>query len=178
MLAYKYTSNTRELKMIVARAEITVLDEVFIATALLHRENPGRPDFTISEIVSRADAENVVGKLRPAFRAYVSSHAVANRPPSPNRYGILYATGESKRRLLLEGDDVHPGRTGRMFPHSEDVPIRYRELIEWARKRYGSGGSKPRPWLDGVLQMFGAGEEIWKGEDPDEYVRNLREGWA
>jgi hypothetical protein len=163
--------------MIAAKAGIQLLDEVFIATALLHREHPNRDDFTISEIVARAEAESLSGKLRPAFRAYVSSHAVANRPPSPNRYGILYATGERTRRLIEQGDDVHPGRTGRSFPSPDEVPPHYRELLEWARRRYSTGGSKPRPWLDGVLQMLGAGEELWRGEDPDAYVRRLREGW-
>jgi hypothetical protein len=28
-----------------------------------------------------------------------------------------------------------------------------------------------------VLQMHGAGKEIWTDEDPDEYVRRLRENW-
>jgi hypothetical protein len=163
--------------MIVTRPEIKILDEVFIAAALLHREHPEKQDFTISEIIARAEAENPAGKLRPAFRAYVSSHAVANRPPSPNRYAILYATGERTRRLLVEGDHIYPGRTGRTFPNRENLPPRYRELIDWARNRYSVGGSGPVPWLDGVLQMFGTGGELWRGEDPDEYVRRIREGW-
>ena len=87
--------------MVVTRSDIKILDEVFIATALLHREQPDRQDFTISEIVERANRENLFGKPRPGVRSYASSHCVANRPPSPNRYGILYATGERTRRLLL-----------------------------------------------------------------------------
>src|SRR5580704_10928597 len=114
--------------MILTKIEIKVLDEVFIATALLHREQPERQDFTISEIVQRAEREDLFGKLRPGVRAYVSSHCVANRPPSPNRYGILYATGERTRRLLLAGDDVHPERSEKVFPDAEDIPPQYREL--------------------------------------------------
>jgi hypothetical protein len=163
--------------MIFAATDIKVLDEVFIATALLHREHPGRQDFTISEIVERADRENLFGKPRPGVRAYASSHCVANRPPSPNRYGILYATGERTRRLLLEGDDIHPGRTGKTFPDAEDLPPQYHALLDWARKRYRTGASKPLRWLEGVFQMAGSGKDIWKGEDPDDYVRRLREGW-
>lgn len=30
---------------------------------------------------------------------------------------------------------------------------------------------------DTVLQMLGAGKEISADDDPDEYVRNLRENW-
>jgi hypothetical protein len=163
--------------MIVTTVDIKVLDEVFIATALLHREHPDRQDFTISEIVERAARENLFGKPRPGVRAYASSHCVANRPPSPNRYGILYATGERTRRLLLAGDDVHPARSEKIFPNLEDIPPRYHELVEWSRKRYRKGTSKPVRWLEGLLQMAGTGRDHWKGEDPDEYVRKLREGW-
>ena len=38
-----------------AHASAKVADEVWIATALLHREHPGRLDFTIAEIGGRAD---------------------------------------------------------------------------------------------------------------------------
>ncbi len=90
---------------------------------------------------------------------------------------MLYATSDHKRRLRLQGDDIHPERTGKIFPNFDDVPPKYRELIEWARKRYNKGRATPVHWLDGVLQMFGTGKDVWKGEDPDEYVRKLREGW-
>jgi hypothetical protein len=90
---------------------------------------------------------------------------------------MLYATADRRRRLLREGDDVHPQRTGKISPNPEDLPPQYHELIKWARERYGRGGGKPVRWLDGVLRMAGAGTELWNGEDPDEYVRKLREGW-
>jgi hypothetical protein len=163
--------------MTVTGVDIKVLDEVFIATALLHREHPDRQDFTISEIVDRATRENLFGKSRPGVRAYASAHGVANRAPSPNRYGILYATGERTRRLLLAGDDVHPERAEKIFPDLEDIPPQHHELVEWARMRYRKGTSQPVRWLEGLLKMAGTGRDVWKGEDPDEYVRKLREGW-
>ena len=30
---------------------------------------------------------------------------------------------------------------------------------------------------DPVLKLQGLGKDIWKGIDPDVYVKNLREGW-
>jgi hypothetical protein len=42
---------------------IKVADEVWIATALLHRENPKREDFSVSEIVARARRENLSGRI-------------------------------------------------------------------------------------------------------------------
>ncbi|HEV2687240.1 MAG TPA: hypothetical protein VGV35_01760 [Bryobacteraceae bacterium] len=39
------------------------------------------------------------------------------------------------------------------------------------------GGSRRDRWLAGILQLRGLGKDLWKGEDPDEYVRRLRENW-
>jgi hypothetical protein len=163
--------------MPVVGSDIKVADEVFVATALMHREHPEREDFTVSEIVDRAERENLYGKLRPGVQVHAYLHCVANRRPNSVRIRMIYATANNRRRLLREGDDVHPDRTGKIFPDPEDLPPQYHELIKWARERYGKGGGKPVRWLDGVFQMFGAGKDLWKGEDPDEYVRKLREGW-
>jgi hypothetical protein len=160
-----------------SRVKIMVADEVFIATALLHRENPSREDFTIGEIVERAAKENLFGELRPGVRVHASLHCDASKAPNPGRYRILYGTGKKTRRLLLSTDKVHPARNGKIWPNAEDVPARYTELIDWAKQRYGKGGPQNTRWLDGVLQLRGMGRELWKGEDPDEYVRKLRENW-
>jgi hypothetical protein len=154
-----------------------VADEVFLITALLHRENPDREDFTISEIVDRAAQENISGALRPGVRVHASLHCVANKPPNPGRYRMLYATGERTRRLLHSTDQVHQERTGKTWPDPKDVPSKYVELIEWAKNRYGKGSPRRTPWLEGILKMRGMGRELWRGEDPDQYVRNLRQNW-
>jgi hypothetical protein len=164
------------LKLTSIEIKAKVADEVFLATALLHRENPDREDFSISEIVERAAQENLFGELRPGVRVHASLHCVANRAPNPGRYRMLYATGE-RRRLLHAGDEIHPDRNGKIWPNPEDVPARYAELIEWAKQRYGTGTPRRVPWLDGVLQLRGLGRELWRGEDPDDYVRKLRENW-
>lgn len=161
----------------IALEKIKVADEVYIAIALLHRENPDREDFTISEIVERAEKENLYGELRPSVRVHASLHCTANMPPNPGRYRMLYATGERTRRLLLSTDDVHPNRTGKMWPDLEEIPSKYAELVNWAKQRYQKGGPKQSRWLEGVLQLRGMGRELWKDEDPDEYVRRLREDW-
>jgi len=83
---------------------------------------------------------------------------------------MLYATSARTRRLLRSGDQVHPERTGKIWPEPDDLPPQYGELIKWAKQRYGR-------WLEGIFQMRGMGRELWRGEDPDEYVRNLREDW-
>ena len=163
--------------MVSEERALKVADEVFIAAALLHRENPDRTDFTLGEIVRRAEKENAFGELRPGIHPHVSLHCVANRPPNSAQYRMLYETPGNRRRLLLASDDVHPARKGKIFPDPEEVPPQYHALIGWAKIRYGRGGATPEKWLGGVFQFFGAGKDLWRDEDPDEYVRRLREGW-
>jgi hypothetical protein len=157
--------------------KIKVADEVFIAVALLQREYPAKDDFTIDEIIHRVAKENLYSGVRPGIQPHIYSHCVANRPPQPGPHRMLYATGTATRRLLLPGDDVHPERTGKIFPDPDDVPPRYHELIDWAKRRYGQSDSPHGRWLEGIMEMRGMGRELWKDEDPDEYVRRLREGW-
>jgi hypothetical protein len=48
-------------------------------------------------------------------------------------------------------------------------------LIEWVKKQYRKGILRRTRRLDGVFQLRGFGRTLWSGEDPDEYVRNLRQ---
>ena len=86
------------------RVALKVADEAWLATALLHRENRERSDFTINEIVERAAKESVYGELRPGVRVHATLHCVANLRPNPGRYRMLFATGKSTRRLFRAGD--------------------------------------------------------------------------
>ena len=79
--------------MLVQRTKVA--DQVWIILALLHRENPKREDFTVTEIVERARQEKISGELRPSVQVHAYLHCVANRPPNPGRYRMLYATGKT-----------------------------------------------------------------------------------
>jgi hypothetical protein len=152
-------------------------DETWIATALLHRENPDRTDFTISEIVKRAERENIYGELRPGIRVHATLHCVANRPPNPGRYRMLFATGKSTRRLFRPGDPSDRARDGgKVTPEREDVPTEFRGLIDWYYSEYTTN-ARGRDAKNSILGLRGLGKEIWQGEDADTYVRRLREGW-
>jgi hypothetical protein len=99
---------------------------------------------------------------------------------------------------LLPGDEVHPERTGKVFPDPGEIPEKYLPLLEWARSRYESRNSgaelrgqsladgslsqaqetkSPGRWLESLFELEGLGKEHWKDVDPDEFVRQLREGW-
>lgn len=186
-------------------SDVSCAVEVFIATALLHKEQPGRPGFTKQEILDRVQKENVYGEFRPGISPHISQHCVANIAPSPAKHRILFATGKSTRRLILPSDQADFRRTGKIFPDAEEMPEKYLSLLEWARQRYYGGSFKmksdqpvsavhllplsPPPViseeppirqhspLQALLDARGIGIEMARGIDPDEYIRELREGW-
>ncbi len=161
--------------------DVTCAVEVFLATALLHREQPSEADFTIQEILSRAASENITGEMRQGVSVHASQHCVANKAPNPARHKMLFATGKHTRRLLLPTDEIHPQRTGKIFPDPDELPEKYLPVLEWAKARYESNQvGKPETatrWLESLFELEGLGKEHWKGVDPDDFVRQLREGW-
>ena len=123
------------------RKILKVADEVWIATALLHRETPSREDFTVAEIVARARAERLSPALRPGVYVHAMQHCVANRPPNPGRYRMLFQTGRNRRRLFRPGDPDDPRREGaRTMPDRDDIPARYHTLLDWYESSYAKRG--------------------------------------
>jgi hypothetical protein len=156
-----------------------VADEVWIATSLLHREYPAREDFTVAEIVARADREHIEGRLRPGVYVHALRHCVANLPPDPARLRMLFATGRSTRRLFRSGDPYDSRREGgKAAPLPEDIPSSYRSLLDWYHSDYAAELRRRGPLEDPLLGMRGAGRHLAGDEHPDEHVRSLREGWA
>lgn len=165
--------------MVTERA-LSIGDQLWIATALLHREQPERLDFSVEEIVTRLRQEGM--SVRPGVATHLSEHAVANKPAHSARLRLLYDTGYGRRRLYRRSDSYHGDREGptetggtRTHPSRDDLPDRYLYLLDWYEREYDW-----RPdWTeerDPILAMVGLGREIWEGIDPDEYVRQLREG--
>ncbi len=117
---------------------IKVADEVWIGTALLHREQPEASDFSIREIVDRVAEESIAGRLRPGVQVHASVHCVANKRPNPGNYRMLYETGRGRRRLFKVAiDDYHSYREGgKVLPQREVVPERYWDLLEWYRTEF------------------------------------------
>ena len=155
---------------------VKVADEVWIATALLHREHPDHADFTVEEIVERAQKEGIERPLRPGVYVHVVQHCVANRPPSPGRYRMLFQTAGGRRRLFRKGDPYHPAREGtKMIPAAENIPSVYRSLLAWYRDWCAAAEAEPQD--DPLLALRGSGKGLWSDEHADDYVRRLREGW-
>ena len=121
---------------------IRVADEAWLATALLHKENPRSEDFSLSEIRDRAQEE--FRDNRPGVWQHIVSHCVASNPPNPAQYRMLHGTGRGRRRLYRPGDPVHPERHGKIYPEKRDLPERYQSLVDWYLKEYSQLGSKPQ----------------------------------
>jgi hypothetical protein len=156
---------------------VKVADEVWIATALLHREQPKQTDFAVVEIVDRAQKEGIERPLRPGVYVHVVQHCVANRPPNPGRYRMLFQTAEGRRRLFRKGDTYHPAREGaKVTPAPEDMPSAYGHLLVWYRQ-WGAAEAQSSHEGDPLLALVGSGKDLWSDEHADEYVRRLREGW-
>lgn len=130
------------------RKTIRVADEVWIATALLHREHAERSDFSVNEIVQRAVTENLSGEYRQGVQMHASHHCVAQKAPNPpsTRHRMLTETSRGRRRLFREGDPVHPARLGgKTTPSPQDIPERYRDLLRWYEREYARNGRNQEP---------------------------------
>jgi bifunctional DNA-binding transcriptional regulator/antitoxin component of YhaV-PrlF toxin-antitoxin module len=119
-----------------------VADEVWLAVALLQRENPGRADFAVQEIKARARKENWA--MRPGFSQHVSYHCVASKPADPVNHRMLHEDSRGRRRLYRRGDAFHPEReNGKIRPDRLDLLPHYKSLIDWYDEVYSKQASAP-----------------------------------
>ncbi|HEX5433849.1 MAG TPA: hypothetical protein VFY05_06400 [Candidatus Angelobacter sp.] len=159
------------------KADLKVADEVWIATALLHRQRPSESDFTVDEIVERARKEGLAKPFRPGVYVHAVQHCVANRIPNPGRYRMLFETSPGRRRLFRKGDTYHAAREGgKMTPRKDDIPHRYSELLTWY-EGWSLRSTKNAAKEDPLLALKGSGKQLWANEHADDYVHRLREGW-
>jgi hypothetical protein len=154
-------------------ADIKVADEVWIATALLHREQPTAADFSLKEIEQRLAREDIAGGVRPGVYPHISVHCVANRPPSTGRYRMLFETAKFRRRLFRHGDVAHPKRAGgKDRPDRDEIPAKYGPLLDWYEQDWNTVAQ-----TDPLLELAARHRGTWKGVKADDYVRSLREGF-
>ena len=160
-----------------SKAQVKVADEVWIAAALLHRENLAKSEFAIEEIVDRAAKEALAGPQRPGVYVHVVQHCVANRPANPGKYRMLIQTAPGRRRLFCKGDAFHPSREGgKTHPNAEEMPPGYEGLLSWYEE-WSSATEVSAVERDPLLSLADSGSRLWSDEHADAYVRRLREGW-
>jgi len=90
---------------------------------------------------------------------------------------MLFATGKLDRRLYRRGDPYDRAREGaKILPERGELPSQYHWLLDWYRDQYDRGGGSA-DLRGSILDLRGLGRALWADEDPDSYVRRLREGW-
>lgn len=144
-----------------------VSDEVWVATALLHRERHSRSSFEPSEIRERAQALHPDVPLRAGINPHVYLHCVANMPPNTATYRMLYRLPDKSLRLYRPSDPCDPGRqTGRMTPRLKDLPEELHSLLSWYHDEYAGasiGGAEGAETEDDpILGLVGLGKEAWQ----------------
>jgi hypothetical protein len=160
-----------------AQTKVKIADQVWLAILLLHKERPEQSDFAVEEIVERVIREEIGEVNRASVYVHVVQHCVANRPPNPARYRMLFETSSGRRRLFRKGDTYHPAREGaKITPNSEDLPNSYQDLLAWYRD-WSSAINRAAPKSDPLLGLVGSGKHVWDDEHADDYVHRLRQGW-
>jgi hypothetical protein len=145
-----------------AKRKLKVADEVWLATALLHSEQPEREAFEAREIVRRAGQIHPGTPCRGGIQPNVYKHCVANTEPSPSRHRMLYRLPGRRFRLFREGDDYHPGRTGGpTVPQPSALPEERRYLLDWYYAEYNRLKTMDEQH-DPLMELVGLGKEVWE----------------
>jgi hypothetical protein len=153
-------------------------DSVWVATALLQHERGADADFTAGEILDRAESEQLWNRDPDTLKQHVYKHNVAQLRAQPDTHRLLTRTGRGRRRLFRSGDPYDAAREGgKTHPEPTDVPEKYRSLVAWYITTFDSGCE--RATISPLLQLRELSLKlgIWKGIDPDQYVRESREDW-
>jgi len=86
---------------------------------------------------------------------------------------MLFETAPSRRRLFRPGDPYHPKRErGKILPRRADLPSKYHALIDWYEREWAPASPK-----DPLLALAARYRDLWADVDPDDYVRQLRDGF-
>ncbi len=155
---------------------MTVADQVWVATALLHRAHPERTDFSKSEITRQAKLEDPEGACRPGISQHISTHCVASKLPRPATHRMLTRTARGRRRLFRRGDDFHPLRAkGRTAPRREDLIEKYQNLLDWYETEYNRPRETERTergaTAEALMKLMGRISR----DDADEMIRIIND---
>ncbi|MBI4874981.1 MAG: hypothetical protein HY822_10155 [Acidobacteria bacterium] len=157
--------------------KLTIGDRIWIACALLHREQPGRISFDRAEIVGKLGEVGLAPPNADSLRTHLSRHSIAGKKPDPDTLRVRSREEDGTLRLYRAGDPVHPGReSGKTNPDPEALPEAYRGLLDWYRLEYCAGLTPAAG--DPILALRGVGKQVWRElGGGDEFVRGLRANW-
>ncbi|MDO8750120.1 MAG: hypothetical protein Q7K03_03105 [Dehalococcoidia bacterium] len=117
---------------------VKAADQVWIAVALLQKEQPGRGDFSIEEIKGKLLQEFGLVYAPATILTHISKQCVASEIPNPGRYRMLTRTSRGRYRLFRPGDYYHPEREhGKTMPSAREIPAEYLVLLDSFETEYG-----------------------------------------
>jgi hypothetical protein len=158
---------------------IKCADLVWVATAILSRDHPDRNGFSTGEIRGKIDEIEPGNGFAPStVPTHIAVHCVANKPPDSLKHRKLYLNPDRTYRLYRPGDKYDPGRNnGETLPQLEQLPPKYRALIEWYRATLVRPSDSVQQ-EDPILALQGVGKELWRSLGGGEkFIRELRENW-
>jgi hypothetical protein len=156
---------------------LKIADEVWVATAHLHREQPARRGFSGAEILRKVGQLHLGRTTRSGVNAHIYLHCVANLKPNPARLRLLFRNEDGSLRLFRPGDPYHPERkSGRTTPDPGSLPPEYAEILDWYRAEYARAG-RSRNIEDPILGLRGVGKELWKDLGGEKFITGLRKNW-
>jgi hypothetical protein len=170
-------TTTQDKKLSRSHYDLKAGDAVWIATALLHRNNPNAQYFSTEEIFDEVRRRGLTTTADATVLTHIRQHCVANRPPNPSKLRMLRAWGRGNRSLYRPGDPTSPGRDGPMRPDWESLPSEYADLGDWYENEWNAAVGNSWEDTDPLLSLIGRGKQIWADQNADDYVRGLREGW-
>jgi hypothetical protein len=159
--------------------QISCADLVWVATALLTRDEPERTGFSHDEIRQKVYAiEPDHGFTDSAVRTHISSHCVANKKPDPGKHCKLYLNPDGTYRLYRPRDQPHADRrNGKALPKAQNLPAKYQPLLAWYDAAFKQQ-KRSKIDDDPILALEGVGKEMWASLGGGEkFIRELRENW-
>jgi len=122
---------------------VSTANAVWLATAILHRENHQKDAFSAKEIFSKVKQLNLLSVSDSTINMHITSHCVADGKASPDRHRKLTRVQSGWYRLYKEGDSFHETRSkGQSAPLAEMIPLEFRDVVEWYNVQYNSQYNK------------------------------------
>ncbi len=166
------------------KKSITTPTVVWLATALLHKDNPQSDAFSAKEIFHKVKQLNLLSVSDSTINMHITSHCVASGKESPDRHRKLTRVRSGWYRLFREGDSFHETRSiGQIAPLAEMLPSQFKDVIDWYNAQYNTSNTKSHTTesiqSDVNYQTTGELYLIEIGDDntiklPDSFVKDFK----
>ena len=115
----------------------TIATVVWIAIALLHKQNKHVIAFSNKEINEKINSLKFGSFNYDSVNSHISAHCVANMKKKGGIHRKLYKVERNRYRLYRLDDDCHPTRKdGPIEPPLLEIPKEFKDLIDWYRNEY------------------------------------------